>query len=183
MQVAWGDHQVANITAFDEARTIGARAVGRPLTSNRLGRGEALLASRLCSNEPGTNANDPVDGNYCYHADAPLWDVAPITRYPFNGSAIVVFDSGPDGATRFGTDPPPPSDVPPPDTANNQDPHEGPRRSCAAQDQKGAFFDLNGLITGVRGYVTDPVQRLSAGGQLTGPPYFAGGWNGTCALP
>ena len=82
MQVAWGDHQVANITAFDEARTIGAQAVGGPATSNQLGGGEALLASRLCSNEPGGNANDPVDGNYCYSPDAPLWDIAPITQLP-----------------------------------------------------------------------------------------------------
>jgi hypothetical protein len=183
MQVAWGDHQVANITAFDEARTIGARALGGPATSSRLGGGEGLLASRLCSDEPGNNPNDPVDGNYCYNPDAPLWDIAPITHYPFNGSAIVIFDSGPDGASPYGTDPPPPSDVPPPDTAKNQDPHEAPRRSCAAQDQKGAFFDLNGLITGVDGYVTDPAQQLRTGGQLAGPPYFAGGWNGTCALP
>jgi hypothetical protein len=183
MQVAWGDHQVANIAAFDEARTIGARAVGGPATSNQLGGGEALLGSRLCSNEPGGNANDPVDGNYCYSSDAPLWDIAPITSYPYDGSAITIYDSGPDGASRYGTDPPPPSDVPPPDTAKNQDPHEGPRRSCAAQDQKGAFFDVNGLVTGVDGYVTDPPQQLTAGGEVAGPPYFAGGWNGTCALP
>jgi hypothetical protein len=181
MQIAWGDHQVANITAFDEARTIGARAVGGPAASDQLGGGEALLASRLCSNEPGGNANDPVDGNYCYDADAPLWAIAPITSYPFDGSAIAIFDSGPDGASRYGTDPPPPSDVPPPDTSSNQDPHEGPRRACAAQDQKGAFFDLNGQITGVDGYVTDPAQQLTGGGQLAGPPYFAGGWNLTCA--
>jgi hypothetical protein len=183
MQVAWGDHQVANMTAFDEARTIGARAVGGPATSNQLAGGEALLARRLCSNEPAGNPNDPIDGNYCYDAAAPLWDIAPIGGYPFDGSAIAIFDSGPDGATRYGTDPPPPSDVPPPDTAQNQDPHEGPRRACAAQEQKGAFFDVNGAITGVDGYVTDPAQTLSAGGQLSGPPYFAGGWNGTCALP
>jgi hypothetical protein len=183
MQVAWGDHQVANMTAFDEARTIGAGAVGGPANSNRLGGGGALLASRLCSSEPGNNANDPVDGNYCYSPDAPLWKIAPITHYPFKGSAITIFDSGPDGASPYGTDPPPPSDVPPADSAKNQDPHEGPRRSCAAQEQKGAFFDLNGLISGADGYVTEPVQQLSSGGQLAGPPYFAGGWNGTCALP
>jgi hypothetical protein len=183
MQVAWGDHQVANMTAFDEARTIGARAVGGPATSNQLGGGEALLASRLCSHEPGSNPNDPVDGNYCYSPAAPLWHVAPITSYPFDGSAIAIFDSGPDGSSPYGTDPPPPSDVPPPDTAKNQDPHEGPRRSCAAQDQKSAFFDPDGLLTGSDGYVTDPAQQLSAGGRLAGPPYFAGGWNGTCALP
>jgi hypothetical protein len=182
MQLAWGDHQVANMTALDEARTIGARAVGKAVSSNTLGGGEVLLASRLCSNEPGSNANDPVDGNYCYDAAAPTWGLAPITRYPFDGSALAIFDSGPDGATRYGTDPPPPSDVAPPDTSKNQDPHEGPRRSCAAQDQKGAFFDVDGLVTGSDGYVTDPAQTLS-GGQLAGPPYFAGGWNGTCALP
>ena len=34
MQIAWGDHQVANITAFDVARTIGAKSVGGPATSN-----------------------------------------------------------------------------------------------------------------------------------------------------
>ncbi len=38
-------------------------------------------------------------------ADAPLWDIAPITHYPFNGSAITIFDSGPDGASPYGTDP------------------------------------------------------------------------------
>ncbi|HYA67916.1 MAG TPA: hypothetical protein VED63_04195, partial [Acidimicrobiales bacterium] len=33
MQIAWGDHQVANITAFDEARTIGAESVGKSTAS------------------------------------------------------------------------------------------------------------------------------------------------------
>jgi hypothetical protein len=183
MQVAWGDHQVANITAFDEARTIGARAVGTAGTSNKLGSGQALLASRLCSHEPGKNANDPVDGNYCYNADAPLWDILPITHYPFNGSAIEIFDSGPDGATARGTDPPPPSDVPPPDTTKNHDPHEGPRRACVAQDQKGHFFDINGLISGVDGFVWKLSQKLTKGGKIDGPPFFDTGWHGTCQLP
>jgi hypothetical protein len=184
MQVAWGDHQVANVTAFDEARTIGAEAVGGPATSNRLGGGEALLASRLCSNEPDNNAaNDPVDGNYCYQATSPLWAIKPIARYPYDGSAIAIYDSGPDGdGTAYGTDPPPPSDVPPADTSKNEDPHESPRRSCTAQDQKGAFFDTYGQVTGIDGFVTDPPQRLSGGGSLAGPPYFSGGWMGTCHL-
>jgi len=185
MQVAWGDHQVANITAFDEARTIGAEAVGGPATSNQLGGGEALLASRVCSDEPDDNAtNDPVDGNYCYAPTSVLWNIAQIQRYPYDGSAIVLYDSGPDGdGTAYSTDPPPPSDVPPPDTSRNQDPHEAPRRTCAAQDQKGAFFDVDGRVTGYDGYVTDPVQRLADGNVLAGPPYFSGGWQGTCALP
>ncbi|HEX4863972.1 MAG TPA: hypothetical protein VFV02_07865, partial [Acidimicrobiales bacterium] len=85
------------------------------------------------------------------------------------------------GSAAAGTDPPPPSDVPPPDTANNGDPHEYPRRACAAQDQKGAFFDINGSVTGLAGYVTAPAQPLAAGGSLAGPPYFSGGWQGTCS--
>jgi hypothetical protein len=177
MQIAWGDHQVANMTAFDEARTIGARAVGVPGSSNKLGSGQALLASRLCSNEPNNNkANDPVDGNYCYNPSAPLWDILPITHYPFNGSAIEIFDSGPDGATARGTDPPPPSDVPSPDTTKNQDPHEGPRRACAAQGIKSNFFELGGLVW-------ELPQKLTNGGMIDRPPYFDTGWHGTCQLP
>jgi hypothetical protein len=184
MQVAWGDHQVANFTAFDEARTIGAEAVGGPATSNVLGGGEALLATRLCNTDAHGlyTSNDPVDGKYCYAADSPLWHIAPIGRYPYDGSAIVIFDGGPDGvsghlggSTVTGTDPPPPSDVPPPDTATNGDPHEYPRRACAAQDQKGAFFNIDG-------FVTAPLQLLDSGGTLPGPPYFSGGWHGTCSL-
>ncbi|HEX7353897.1 MAG TPA: hypothetical protein VF288_03590, partial [Mycobacteriales bacterium] len=99
-----------------------------------------------------------------------------------DGSAIVIFDAGPDGSTSYGTDPPPPSDVPPAETSANEDPHEAPRRSCAAQAQKSAFFDLNGQLTGHDGVVTAPPQQLSDGGTLAGPPYFSGGWQGTCAL-
>lgn len=193
MQLAWGDHQVANFTAFDEARTIGAEAVGGaggPVGSNVLGGGEALLNTRLCNRDANGKytANDPVDGDYCYSPDSPLWNITPIAVYPFDGSAITIYDSGPDGAADHlggssvtGTDPPPPSDVPPPDTTANNDPHEYPRRACAAQDQKGAFFDIDGAITGNAGFVTAPAQPLSSGGSLAGPPYFAGGWQGTCS--
>jgi hypothetical protein len=184
LQLGWGDHQVANITAFDEARTIGARAVGMPATTNAIGSGDALLASRLCSHEPKNDAtNDRVDGNYCWKASSVFWNLKPITSYPYDGSAITLFDGGPDGAVgQFTTDPPPPSDIPQPDTTTNQDPHEGPRRACAAQDQKGAFFDLNGQVEhGGHGYVTEPKQQFTDGHKPAGPPYFDGGFNGSCA--
>ncbi|MGN6472179.1 MAG: hypothetical protein ACTHK4_00840, partial [Mycobacteriales bacterium] len=179
LQAAWGDHQVANITAFDEARTIGARAVGLPATSNQLGSGDALLASRRCSHEPHNNAtNDPVDGNYCWKASSVFWHIKPIRSYPYDGSAIELFEGAPDGSgIPFNTDAPPPSDIPQPDTATSQDPHEGPRRACAAQDQKGAFFHRK------HGYVTEPKQQFTNGHKPVGPPYFDGGWNGACALP
>ncbi|MHB8439068.1 MAG: hypothetical protein ACYDD4_07890, partial [Acidimicrobiales bacterium] len=99
MQIAWGDHQVANITALDEARTIGAFSVGTSTSSNAIGGGEAVLASRLCNVDAAGNTtlNDSVDGAYCWNASSVLWGIEPITSYPFDGSAIEIWDAGPDG--------------------------------------------------------------------------------------
>jgi hypothetical protein len=179
LQVAWGDHQVANITAIDEARTIGARAVGSPATSNKIGSGDALLASRRCSKEPHHNrVNAPADGNYCWKASSVFWNLKPIKHYPYDGSAIVIFDGGhPNKDLPFSTDPPSPSDIPQPDTETNHDPHEGPRRACAAQDQKSAFFHKH------RGYVTAPKQTFTTGHKPAGPPYFDGNFKGVCSQP
>jgi hypothetical protein len=89
LQVAYGDHQVANITAETEARTIGAHGFEPPLVSQRYG---------------------PYKD--------PFWDIPPVTDGAWNGSAIALFDSGPasyeravdpadGGGTHHGTDPPP----------------------------------------------------------------------------
>ncbi len=64
MDVAFGDHQVANVTAEIEARTIGARAFQPALAAGR---------------SPDVT---------------PLWGIAPIPSYPWKGSAIVYWDSG-----------------------------------------------------------------------------------------
>jgi hypothetical protein len=64
MHVAFGDHQVANVTAEIEARTIGARAYQPALAPGR---------------SPDVT---------------PLWGIAPIPSYPWKGSAIVYWDSG-----------------------------------------------------------------------------------------
>ncbi|MEY9890119.1 hypothetical protein ABIA31_003777 [Catenulispora sp. MAP5-51] len=64
MDVAFGDHQVANVAADVEARTIGARL-----------HVPALAAGR----SPDT---------------VPYWGIAPITGPAFRGSAMVVWDSG-----------------------------------------------------------------------------------------
>ena len=64
MQVAFGDHQVANVTADIEARTIGARAY-----------------------QPALAAGKSPDVT-------PLWGIDPIPSYPWKGSAIVYWDSG-----------------------------------------------------------------------------------------
>ena len=64
LHVAFGDHQVANVTAEVEARTIGARSH------------QPALA-------PGRSPDDP-----------PLWGIPAIGREPYGGSAIVYWDSG-----------------------------------------------------------------------------------------
>jgi hypothetical protein len=63
LQVAYGDHQVANVTAETEARTIGAALRCPPL-------------------DPGRTA-----------VTAPFWGLACIDAYPYTGSAIVFWDS------------------------------------------------------------------------------------------
>lgn len=149
MQVAWGDHQVADVTAEDEARTIGAETFE-----------PALEATRLSGDkDPG--------GPYTYNLGDPTWGLPAIQGSAYDGSAMVFYDAGPTGADQYGTDPPPPSDVP---NFTGGDPHEAPRRSCAAQDQKSHFLDAGGLVT------------LVAQAPPSPPPYLSGGWQGTCAL-
>jgi hypothetical protein len=141
LQVAYGDHQVANITAETEARTIGARGVFPPLVPLRRGAYQDVF-----------------------------WGIAPIASggFPYNGSAITLFDTGPVRAVgpgvHNGTDPPPTADVP---NRSGDDPHEAPRRAPWGQVQKSSFLSAGGLVT-------NP--------QPGGAPYFAWGWDGTAGL-
>ncbi|MEU4244503.1 hypothetical protein [Actinoplanes sp. NPDC026619] len=64
MHVAFGDHQVANVSADVEARTLGARVPAKPLAAGR--------------------STDVT----------PFWGINKITSYPYAGSAMVVWDSG-----------------------------------------------------------------------------------------
>ncbi len=111
MEIAYGDHQVSQYAAAVEARTIGAAA-----------------------HEP---ALDPVrsrDRNLLYGIPA-------ITRYPFGGSAIVIWDGG-----AGQVQPPPFPNVPPVKAPNNQDPHEFPRSTVANRTQKSDFLAPNGAV-------------------------------------
>jgi len=136
LQAAYGDHQVANITAEDEARTIGAAGLYPPLVTQRYGP---------------------------YH-DV-FWNIPQIGTFPYDGSAITLFDTGPvRGASPDGTNPPPTSDVP---NRSGDDPHEAPRRAPWGQVQKDDFLQLGGVVT-------DP--------QPGGAPYFAWGWDGVSGL-
>jgi hypothetical protein len=113
-----GDHQVAQVAAETEARTIGARA-------------------RFPYAAPG---RDLDKGN-------PIFGVAPIAAYPFDGSAIVEWDIGPPrtiGTRKVGTPPPPNENVPP--SREFQDPHEYPRRQPEARAQKDEFLSPGGRV-------------------------------------
>jgi hypothetical protein len=106
MHVAFGDHQVTQFQADVEARTIGAR-IHTPI----------LAAGRSPQ-------------------DVPSWGIPPIASYPFGGSAIVYWDSGPSVVPGV-----PLGNVP---VREGQDPHEHPRRTPAARQQKIEFLRPGG---------------------------------------
>ncbi|HET8561613.1 MAG TPA: hypothetical protein VFL69_13910 [Marmoricola sp.] len=108
MQVAFGDHQVAPVSAAVEARTIGA-AIHRP----------ALAAGR----SPDVT---------------PYWGIPTIPSYPYDGSALFVWDSG--------TPHVPLTNTPPVGPAYGTDPHEMPRAQPAAQQQKATFLTGGGVV-------------------------------------
>ena len=108
LEEAFGDQQVANIATETEARTIGARAH------------QPALA-------PGRSA-DVV----------PLWGIPSIGSVPFDGSALVVWDSGTPAA--------PPVNTPP---RVGKDPHEDPRAFAPARQQKSLFLRRRGRVVDV----------------------------------
>jgi hypothetical protein len=120
---AFGDHQVANVATEVEARTIGARAAKASLADGR-----------------------SLD-------EEPLWGIRRIRRFPYDGSAIVVWDSG--------TPPSPPGNVAPMEGTHGKDPHEDPRASTAARRQKAEFLKRGGRVVDVceaEPCTADPVE-------------------------
>jgi hypothetical protein len=123
MQAGLGDHQVAQVAAETEARTIGAY-------------------TREPYVDPGRD-NDV----------APAYGLPRIGSYPFDGSAFMLFDIGPprqDGTSIRGTNPPPTSNTPPA-RDGQEDPHEFPRRSFDGRRQKDAFLRIGGSVFDVCG--------------------------------
>jgi hypothetical protein len=111
MHAAYGDHQVSNLTAEIEARTVGARIVTPALKPGR------------------------------HWEASPFFGLTPLTTYPYAGSALVYYDGGPaafTGSGGQGTDKAPPSNTP---NRTGADPHGYPRRVPAAQAQYATFFD------------------------------------------
>lgn len=112
---AFGDHQVANVSADVEARTIGA-----------------------CTNRPALYAGRSPDVE-------PLFDIPTFGDPACHGSGIVYWDGGPLGrivnGQERGTPPPPTGNVPP---REGRDPHSFPRSDPKARSQKSEFLRLDG---------------------------------------
>jgi hypothetical protein len=116
MQIGYGDFQVSMYAGAAEARSAGVSAY-----------------------QPALDPARSRDRNLFY-------GIPTIGHYPFSGSAIEIWDSGP-GRVQ----PPPVANVPPTAGANNIDPHQNPRNTPAAQQQISAFLEPNGAINDVCG--------------------------------
>jgi len=150
---AWGDHQVANVAAEVEARTIGA-GVYQP----------ALL--------PGRHSD--VD---------PLWGIPSISfprpaDNPYTGSALVHWDGGPIGFPG-GSGTPPAANVPPrPEDGFGDDPHSYPRNDVKARAQKSEFLRPNGRLANFCTTLSNPVGATPTESG-TPTPCYSHGYQGT----
>ena len=123
MTIAYGDHQVANVTAENIARTL------------RIPIYEPVLADDV----------SPLE--------EPFWNLRATARFPIDGSALFVWNSG--------TLPPPMGNITPrmsseyeqtcpqgdeTDDVRCWDPHEDPRRQPQILEQKREFFAVDGQI-------------------------------------
>ena len=115
MHVAIGDYQVSTVTAEVMARTIGARVMPEPIGPDRTADVE------------------------------PAGLIPRIEEFPYDGSALVFWDSGTPIA--------PTENLPPrhEDDPDARDPHEDPRRQTAAIVQKNAFLRPDGVVVDVCG--------------------------------
>ena len=118
MQIAYGDHQVSMYAAAVEARTIGASAYEPALDLGTNRRRDRNLFARLPA----------------------------IRSFPFRGSAIEIWDSGP-GRVQ----PPPLGNLAPTQSSQNSDPHEDVRSTPAARQQKSDFLAPGGAILDICG--------------------------------
>jgi hypothetical protein len=128
-QVAFGDHQVAPVSVEIAARSNGA-AIHTPVLA------------------PGKVVPEV----------APYYGIPAIPAYPFDGSAVVIWDSG-NPAPPIGNVAPPVivdgdpewADLSPCAQDHDSDPHECPRRQPAARVQKSEFLKNDGAVVDVCG--------------------------------
>jgi hypothetical protein len=158
LQAAFGDHQVANVAAEVEARTIGA-SIYQP----------AL--------EPGR-----------YWNPSGVFGIPAIGSFPASGSALVYWDGGPpavDGGTATPPNediPPRPTGGCGPDHSQGcgSDPHSYPRNDIKARAQKSDFLQPNGVVNNYCTTANSPDPDFSALVPNTGTaiPCHSHGWTG-----
>jgi len=138
MSVAFGDHQVANVTAMNMARALKI-----PVFSPELPKG---VASYL-----------PTAGEQSKPGDEPYYGLTEIKKFPTDGSAVFVWYNG--------TLPPPLGNITPTMSAQWKaqcqgaaagslpcaDPHEAPRLQPGVVAQKDAFFSEKSQVVNVCG--------------------------------
>jgi hypothetical protein len=76
--------------------------------------------------------------------EEPFYGIPALSTFPYGGSALVVFDSGPFSAANPGGTPLPPIENVPP--SEGQDPHEFPRRTQEARTMKDQFLRVGGRL-------------------------------------
>lgn len=119
MHIALGDHQVTNWSAEIMARTLDAAI-----------------------HEPTARLGEHPDDN-------PYFAIDRIDHYPYDGNAIMVWDSGDyDPVSGDGTPFAPSTNTGP---TEGDDPHESPRSTVAARQQKSDFMKSDGAVTDVCG--------------------------------
>jgi hypothetical protein len=149
LHVAFGDFQVADVTAEVEARTLGAH-VHRPgfdpaayIADNPSGQPRAFFQENPYWNLPAIPQATPV----------PPVPGFPDATYRWDGSALVVWDSGnvqspPANVPPFVNDNP---ELQPCPAGRGGDPHECPRRETSARLQKSEFLRSGGSVVDVCG--------------------------------
>jgi hypothetical protein len=123
MQISYGDHQVSMYAGAAEARSIGADAYepgGTPGSALTTGGGRNANFNLFYGLKPA-----PTDGSY-------------------SGSVIEIWDSGPGHTLN-----PPVGNIPPTDSATNQDPHGDPRATPLAQQQISDYLQPSGTFVNV----------------------------------
>ncbi|HTU15469.1 MAG TPA: hypothetical protein VMF31_09740 [Solirubrobacterales bacterium] len=125
LEMAYGDHQVANVATEVEARTIGAPMRVPALDADRQPAG---MVDPFYGHETlGDLAGPAADGNAFF-----TWDIGPKRMV---------------GPTEFGTLPPPITNTPPPDDSG-VDPHDTViRNSPLIRKQIADFITTNGKVT------------------------------------
>jgi hypothetical protein len=86
----------------------------------------------------GASIHSPIVAGGRSPQSKPSWGIPPIGAYPFPGSAIVYWDAGPERVAA-----PPLGNVP---NRDLEDPHEYPRRTPAARQQKSDFLKPDGAV-------------------------------------